>query len=376
MKQTIVISAVNLRVGGTLTILRNCLRYLSVLAESGGYRIVALIYQKELTYFPNVEYIEMQWPKKTWLNRLWCEYVTMRKISKQLAPVFMWFSLHDTTPAVRAEKRVVYCHNSFPYYKWKKREWLFAPKIVLFSLLSNYIVRQNIHKNSYIVVQQEWMKRAFIRSFGLQEDTLIVAPPPIPPVSPDWKVDDHTITRLSEQQTYSFLFASAPDSHKNFECICQAAHILNDHLGVKDFIVCITVKGDENKYARWLFRRWGKRAKNVKFIGYLDRKTLFAYYHQSNCLIFPSKSETWGLPISEFAAFGKPMLLADLPYAHETAGGCSKIAFFNPDDPQALAGQMKKLIQGDEDFLMTTEKNNIPAPVAWSWQELFDILLK
>jgi glycosyltransferase involved in cell wall biosynthesis len=370
--KTIVVSAVNLRVGGTLTILRDCLQYLSELAETGDYRIVALVYQKELAFFRNIGYIEMQWPKKTWINRLWCEYVTMRNISVKLSPVYLWLSLHDTTPNVLAEKRAVYCHNSFPYYKWKAREWMFAPKIVLFALFTNYAYRKNIYKNTYIIVQQEWMKKKFIRSFGLQAETIIVAPPS----SSTQHVDDYVITSIPEQAVYSFLFASAPDSHKNFESVCRAAGIVKEQWGLNDFQVYITVKGNENSYAKWLFRTWGKRNPNIMFTGYLGKKTLYAYYHQVHCLIFPSKAETWGLPITEFAALNKPMLLADLPYAHETAGGCSKVAFFNPDDPYELAGQMKKLIQGDDGFLRTVEKNIIPFPVARSWQEMFDILLR
>ena len=369
--KTIAISAVNLKAGGTLTILRNCLQYLSTLAETGEYRIVALVYRKELAFFPNIEYIEMQWPKKNWIFRLWCEYVTMQKISKNLSPVYLWISLHDTTPSVRAEKRVVYCHNSFSYYKWKKQDLLFAPKIVLFALFTNFVYRKNIHKNTYIVVQQEWMKKGFIRTFGIQPETIIIAPPALS----GEKIKDFTITIDSEVENYAFIFAATPDSHKNFECICQAAKILTEQLGINDFKVYITVKGNENRYAKWLFRKWGKDNANVIFTGYLGRESLYAYYHQSNCLIFPSKVETWGLPITEFAAFQKPVLLADLPYAHETAGGCGKVAFFNPDDPHELAAQMKKLIQGDESFLADQKKNNFPLPVAWSWRELFDILL-
>jgi len=369
--KTIVISAVNLKVGGTLTILRDCLRYLSILAETGDYRIVALVYQKELVSFPNVEYVEMQWPKKNWINRLWCEYVTMQKISMRLSPVHLWLSLHDTTPNVLAEKRAVYCHNPFPYYKWNVREWLFTPKIVLFSLFSKYAYQKNIYKNTCVIVQQEWIKREFIRDFGLQEETIIVAPPS----STDEKVDNLIIASTLQHEEYSFLFASSPNSHKNFECICRAAKILKEQLGIDDFRVYITIKGDENKYAKWLFRKWGKGA-NVEFIGFLGRKSLYEYYHLSHCMIFPSKVETWGLPITEFAAFNKPMLLANLPYSHETAAGCNKVAFFDPDDPQELAIQMKKLIQGDDRFLTTPEKKEIPPPVAWSWRELFDILLK
>ena len=43
--KTIVVSAVNIRKGGTLTILRNCLEYLSGLAQSGNYRVVALVHK-------------------------------------------------------------------------------------------------------------------------------------------------------------------------------------------------------------------------------------------------------------------------------------------------------------------------------------------
>lgn len=375
--KTIVISAVNLKVGGTLEILRSCLRHLSTLAETGDYRIVALVYQKDLALFPHIEYIEMKWPKKNWIYRLWCEYVTMKKISVKLSPVSLWLSLHDTTPNVRAEKRAVYCHNSFPYYKWRSREWLFAPKIVLFALFTNHIYRKNIHKNNYIIVQQEWMKKSFIRLFGLKEESIIIAYPPKPTVSAQTReqppLPPSKVNQIS--RNYSFFFPAAPDSHKNFECICQAAIILSEQMNVSNFKVYLTLKGDENKYAKWLYRKWGNRIANIELVGYLDKLTLYAYYQSTDCMIFPSKVESWGLPITEFAAYHKPMLLADLPYAHETASGYDKVAFFNPDDPQQLAAQMRQLIEGDEKFLMTVPQHTVPAPLTRSWQELFQIIL-
>ncbi|MDR2234118.1 MAG: glycosyltransferase, partial [Tannerella sp.] len=371
--KTIVVSAVNLRIGGTLQILRGCLQHLSALAETGNYRIVALVYQKDLASFPHIEYIEMKWPKKNWLFRLWCEYVTMKKISSKLSPVYMWLSLHDTTPNVLAEKRAVYCQNSFPYYKWRAREWLFAPKIVLFALFTNHIYRKNIRKNNYIIVQQEWMKTSFIRLFGLKDESIIIAYPPKPvSTAQTAELADHqrpptlSMNENSISKTYSFLFPAAPDSHKNFECICQAAMILNNRMNINNFKVFLTVKGDENKYTKWLNRKYGNRIPNIVFTGYLDKKTLYAYYQSIDCMIFSSKVESWGLPITEFAEYNKPMLLVDLPYAHETAGGYDKVAFFNPDDPQQLAGQMRQLVEGDDSFLMTVPKHPIPSPLARS----------
>jgi glycosyltransferase involved in cell wall biosynthesis len=370
--KTIVVSAVNLTKGGTLTILRECLQYLSELSGTGNYRVVALVHQKKMACFQNIEYIEMQWSKKNWLNRLWCEYVTMKKISVQLSPVYLWLSLHDITPNVLAEKRAVYYHNSLPFHKWKMREWLFTPKIVLIALFSKYIYKKNIHKNTYLIVQQEWMKRMSIRLFGLPKDAVIVAPPS----SANRGIENDFITNpIAGATSYSFLFASFPDSHKNFEVVCKAAEILKEQLGVENFQVYLTIKEEDNSYTKWLFRKWGSKISNIQFIGFLDRKSLYEYYNQCHCLIFPSKIETWGLPITEFAAFNKPMLLSDLPYAHETASGYDKVSFFSPDNPKELAMKMKKLIEGDDSFLITAEKVTIPPPVARSWQELFDILL-
>lgn len=376
--KTIVVSAVNLTVGGTLTILRDCLQYLSVLAQGNEYRIVALVYRKESVSYPNIEYIEMQWPKRAWPGRLWCEYVTMKKISRELAPVYLWLSLHDTTPAVIAEKRAVYCHNPFPFYKWRSREWLFTPKIVLFSLFSKWVYRINIHKNDRVVVQQQWIKEAFVNWFHLTRDTVIVAPPP-GGISPDRRAakvkEGIGEGRVKKEDTYVFFYAASANSHKNFECLCQAAGILQDRLGENRFEVFITVKGDENGYARWLFHKWGCNP-TLQFTGFLDRTELYDLYRRSDCLVFPSKVETWGLPITEFAVYRKPMLLADLPYAHETAAGCDSVCFFNPDDPQELADRMEELIDGNGSCLHGTGDVMLESPVAPSWHDLFALLLK
>lgn len=366
--KTIVVSAVNLNVGGTLTILRDCLQYLSEFAKRENCRVVALVYKKELAFYPNIEYIEMQWPKRAWVARLWCEYVTMHKISKRLSPVSLWLSLHDTTPCVVADRRAVYCHNPFPFYRWKMREWIFSPKVVLFSLFSKYAYQINIHQNTYVIVQQQWLRKEFVRLFHLKEETIIVAPPEYKPT--EWK---YTLKPVSKE--YSFLYAASPNSHKNFECLCEATRLLRKQMPEKDFKVYVTVKGTENNYAKWLYKHWGTNVPGLQFIGFLNRGQLYDYYQKCDCLVFPSKVETWGLPITEFAVSGKPMLLADLPYAHETANGCTKLAFFDPTRPEELAEKMKQLIGGDESFLEDLKKMKIENPKAESWDELFNILL-
>ena len=140
----------------------------------------------------------------------------------------------------------------------------------------------------------------------------------------------------------------------------------------------MTIDGNENIYSKEIVEKYG-RLKCIEFIGLQTRENLMKYYSKIETVIFPSKLETWGLPISEAKAFGKNIILADLEYAHETLGTYEKVMFFGPDAAEKLAEKMEMLINDDEnmkniEFDGNFEKN-IEKPFCKNWKELFDILL-
>lgn len=352
--------------------MRNCLEYLSDLAQKENYKIVALVHRKDLAEYLGIEYLEMPNISKNWWKRLWCEYVTMYQISKKLTPVYLWLSLHDTTPRVIAECQAVYCQTSFPFLHWKLKDLMFDYKIVFFALFARYAYRWNIKRNKYLIVQAEWLRKGFSRIFELPESGFIVAPPR--PQIACVMQDKEGAKKSSRNRIYTFLFAATSDCHKNFELVCRASELLEQEIGRDKFNVIFTIDGTENKYSHWLYKKWGKLS-SLRFEGLMDRTTLFDYYAKVDCLVFPSRIETWGLPISEFAAFNKPMLLADLPYAHETAMGSKQTAFFNVQKVNELKEQMKCLLLGDRTFLKPISMQKIASPVVYTWKELFDQLL-
>ena len=166
-----------------------------------------------------------------------------------------------------------------------------------------------------------------------------------------------------------FFFPSYPRVFKNFEIICEASKILIEE-GIDDFEVILTIDGTENKYSKYVFNKY----KNIDLIGLQSREKVFEYYQKSSCLIFPSKLETWGLPITEYKEFNKPILLANLDYAKETIGDYNQVLFFNPEDSQELKIQMKKIITETAIFEKTYQKK-IKEPFVQSWTELFDMIL-
>ena len=335
-KRVIVVSAVNIRKGGTLTILRECLQYLS---DQKGLKVYALVHDKRLCDYPGIEYLEFPWSVKSWSRRLWCEYVTMHRISldierRERQSIDTWLSLHDTTPRVKAIHREAYCHTSFPFLKWTLRDLMMDPKIPLFAMFTRFAYRINVQQNDCLIVQQEWFRDGLSRITGFPKDRIRVIPPK---VSVDGVVPENITSRLP-----LFLFVSTPDCHKNFETLCEAARLLEKEVGKHKFKVVLTVSGDENRYARWIKKHWGD-VYSIDFHGLMKREELFGYYKAASCLVFPSRVETWGLPITEYMMLnGGRMLLADLPYAHETSG--ENGLFFPATDAECLKDLMYEIL--------------------------------
>lgn len=364
MKKTIVVSAINLRSGGTLSILNDCLEYLDI-ALSHNYKIIALVHDKALLKkTQNIKYIEFPKSVKSYLYRIYYEYIYFNKLSKQLKP-YLWLSLHDISPNVKADIKAVYCHNPSPFYRVSFKEFLLDPKFALFTWFYKYLYKINISKNNYVIVQQEWIRDKFQKMYNIKQ--CIVTHPII-------NIDLYEKLKKSTQnETFMFFYPSFPRVFKNFEVVCQAAQELSKW-GMDNFELVITIDGTENRYSKTIYKKY-KDCKNIKFIGLQTREKVFELYAKSNCLVFPSKLETWGLPISEYKKFGKPMLVADLEYAHETVGEYNKVVFFNPNDYHDLAIKMKKIINKELIFENHSIKQ-IKQPFAKSWDELFALLLR
>jgi glycosyltransferase involved in cell wall biosynthesis len=368
--KTIVISAVNLVNGGPLTILNQCLSYLNDIFHiyEENYFIVALVNDKSKCYFQNINYIEYKYPKKNYLFRMFFEYIHSYFISINLKP-YLWLSLHDMTPNVISKRRIVYCHNPIIFQVIKIKN-LTSLKNYIFNKLYKYIYAININYNDYIIVQQNWIRDKFIEYFKLAKDRIIVAYPISHKLNKSI-INSNKILNLDHP--ILFFYPSFPRGFKNFEVICKAVNILEQQF-LNNFNVIITLNGTENSYSKDLYNKFSF-LKSIKFTGILSLNEVINNYELCDCLIFPSKLETWGLPISEFSSYNKPMIISDLPYAHETSSNSKYVHFFAPDNPDELAFAMREVIKGNLNIFSSVKPIDIADPFVNSWKGLFDIIL-
>ena len=331
-QKTLVISAVNFTEGGPLTVLRDCVETAAQVLPD--WRIVVMAHDAALLQTPGIDVRAFPQTKTSWVKRVVLEWVGFKRIAEEIDPD-LWLSLHDITPRVNARRQAVYCHNPSPFYSLSPSDILLEPKLFLFRLFYARLYGLLIGRNTHVIVQQQWMRDEFRRRFGT-ELPVVVAHPSLD-TSP-------THGRVTTGQPFVFLYPALPRVFKNLQVLGEAALLLHAR-GVSGFEIRLTIDGTENRYARWLQNRFADTP-GLTFMGRQTATQMIAHYGEAHALLFPSKLETWGLPITEAKQRGLPMLVAEAPYARETVGTYDRVNFFAPDDAAGLAKLMQSMIDG------------------------------
>ena len=115
-----------------------------------------------------------------------------------------------------------------------------------------------------------------------------------------------------------FLYVGNCYPHKNVETLLQAFQELAKHHS--DVHLCLV--GPQNSFSEnirsWIFKNELQRS--VLLFHNVPSGELKWMYTHAKALVFPSKTEGFGLPIIEAAICGCPMILADIPVFHEVIG--------------------------------------------------------
>lgn len=361
-KRTMVISGVNMAEGGILSVQRLLVRAAEeILGEN--WRIVALVHKKELFDCTRAEVYEFPEIKSSWFKRIIFEYVTSRKLSRDWKPD-VWFAAHDITPNVVAKRQYVYCHNPTCFSKAELRDLYFDKKIFLFKLFYQLLYRLNIHKNRAVFVQQGWIRKYFIHNLGTEK---VLVARPSEAVN---RITKNKVTGSLKQTISRWVYPTFPRHFKNIEILGDALGILEREGGWEGEI-SITIAGDENRYSCWIKKRYG-HLHSLKLIGRKTAEEMDALYGSAEGLIFPSKLETWGLPISESQKYDLPLLIPDLEYAHETVGNYGKAVFFNPDDSRGLAQILRALSLGKKMMKKARFEDDPSSVVIYGWEALIN----
>ena len=333
------ISAINITYGGPLTILEECLISASKVMPK-NWKIYVFLSPSISFKISRIKCIHINHNlKNKWMLRLYYEFFYFYKFSLD-NKIDLWISLQDFTSLVKARRQIVYFHNpavlcsKFNFFKFIKLE----PRFVLFFYFFIHCYKFIVSRNYCIIVQQCIMRNFLIAS-GISIPIFVS-----PPLLKDLIIPKKSAVKENTNQLVTFLFPLFPRVFKNVEILCEAVKILHKK-NIFNFELILTISPDDNKYSKFLFKEYGDLPK-IRFEGTKTRKDLYKLYKSASYVVFPSKLETWGLPIREAKLFNKKLILVDLPYARETLGNYDKVCFFKQDSPFQLSNLMQKAIDG------------------------------
>lgn len=137
----------------------------------------------------------------------------------------------------------------------------------------------------------------------------------------------------SQKKQYDFVYVASGEPHKNHKKLLLAWIKLAqlNHLPS----LCLILS--RNKFPRlyeWIDTIVKKNCLNIEIKSELSRQQVADIYRKSKALIYPSKYESFGLPLIEAVSIGLPVLASDLSYVYDVI---KPSMVFNPNSSDSIA---------------------------------------
>lgn len=280
----------------------------------------------------NVFVHRFPWVKRSLFHRAFFEIFFAGKLSKKYK-IDEIVSLQNIMVRGTAAPQTVYFHSPFlaelTEYRFRFRE---EPLFWIYQNILGPIMKRSLKESSHVIMQTQWMKRCCVSQYNIPAEKISVVRP--------------RCLQMPERacfisgEPFEFFYPATPISYKNHVLLFKACILLAEK-GL-DFKVFLTISKND---ALDIAMKAGMDGIPPQVIceGWMSREDVFDRY-RTCALVFPSHLETWGMPISEAASCGSPLLLADCEYAHETAGDYGDVLYFSPYSAKDLANAMSYTI--------------------------------
>jgi glycosyltransferase involved in cell wall biosynthesis len=217
-----------------------------------------------------------------------------------------------------------------------------------------------------VSVASQWMKKELIKHLGLQQNKVKVVPmAPSTDAYPTPNKEELSAVRLKFRLPESFLFYPAKTwGHKNHIGLLEALSVLGAQHGLTPPLIC---SGGETPFSPKIqhgLKELGLLSQ-VNFIGFVSPLELQCLYRLCRFMVFPSKYEGWGLPITEAMRLGVPIACSNIPVLREQVGDAA--LFFDTNDPQQIANTIERL-WNEETLRLKLSHRGIEIASRYSWE--------
>jgi len=141
-----------------------------------------------------------------------------------------------------------------------------------------------------------------------------------------------------EYKQYDFIYVASGEPHKNHRQLVKAWCLLAEQ-GLFPSL-CLTVDPSvSTELCAWMDKQKLRYKLKLENVGFIPHKQILQLYTQAHALIYPSRFESFGLPLIEARQADLPVLAAELDYVRDILDPEQS---FDPDSSVSIARAVKR----------------------------------
>jgi glycosyltransferase involved in cell wall biosynthesis len=239
----------------------------------------------------------------------------------------------NVPPLARVRGRVV-AYVQSTYLLGLERGLAIPPlRRVRFALMRLWFRATARHADLFLV-QTETVRRRLMDVYGLDADRVKVAPfattpdPPARPAEPSW----------------DFLYVSDGEEHKNHRRLLEAFRLLASD-GSRPSLALTVPEHRYPALVAWIRETAAADQLLVTNLGEVPHDRISEIYGSARALIYPSLTETFGLPLVEAARLGLPIVASERDFVRDVVVPSET---FDPESARSIARAAARFLETHE----------------------------
>jgi len=260
-----------------------------------------------------------------------------KEIARRAQPDDILLCLGNLPPIHRpACRAVVFLQNRYLLDKTAIRDMPVAARIRL-TLERAWLRAFSTHAQLYLV-QTPSMRLDMLEQLGLREDLVKVLP--FLPDNRDWSRANERQILSPVQDMRPFLYVASGESHKNHIALIKAwIKLASDGL-----YPSLHLTLDQVRFvalSQWIAEQSDRYKLQIEIDATRGTRRVESLYALARALIFPSRLESFGLPLIEARQAGLPILAPELDYVRDLV---DPDEVFDPSSARSIARAVKRFM--------------------------------
>ncbi|WP_426350470.1 glycosyltransferase [Alloiococcus sp. CFN-8] len=207
----------------------------------------------------------------------------------------------------------LYLHQPIPFYDYtwnvfNKRE----RSLWFYKYIYYWLIKKSVKESDEIIVQTSWLKSSLVKKIGINADIIFVDRPVIS------NIDTTVVQKINLDEGYKLFYPASSAIYKNHELLYDMMNVLVNNRKCNDVILYLTIDSEDYEAINYIKKY--NLFKNIKLLGNISYEEVLRYYNSVDMLVFPSKIETFGLPLVEAQQFNLPIVAGDIDLYREVIG--------------------------------------------------------